>query len=102
MSSGIPRNVNIYRWIELKLVASPKLFDPPHGVAFLLECLDHRIGAGEVARADGDHDCAGLRHPLLDPLAPIGVALANQRVAKLRGGRQILVKGPRDALDVAA
>src|SRR4029078_11809772 len=102
MSSGIARQVNIYRQIDRKLVALPKLFDPLDLVAALFERLDDRIGTGEVAGADGDEDRARLAHPAFDPFRPIGVALADQGGAQVRGGRQVSVEGPRNALDVAA
>src|SRR5690242_3564144 len=54
-----------------------------------------------MTRADGNHDLAGLRHSLLDPLAPIGIALENQIALKFRRAGKILIEAIRDPFDVA-
>src|SRR3954452_6241886 len=101
MSSEIPRKVNIYRWIGRALGRS-KLLQPPNGVTVLLEHLEDRVLAGQMPCADCNHDRAGLRHALLDPSAPIGVALSDQGLAEGRGPGEIAVEGLRDSGDVAA
>src|SRR3954452_14104385 len=102
MSSEIRENVKICRWISAIWGGGPRLLQPANLVPVLLEHFDDRIFTGEVAGADRDHDGSGLCHALLDPPAPIGIALANERVAKHGRGGNIAIEGLRDAANIAA
>src|SRR5437016_3409020 len=55
-----------------------------------------------MARSNRDEELAGLRHPPLDPAAPVGVPALDQRLLKLGRACEIVVESPRDRFDVAA
>src|SRR5207244_8584928 len=58
--------------------------------------------SSDVCSSDlGNHNRAGLGHPMFDPLAPIRIALPDEGIAKGRGGRKVAVEGVGDADHVA-
>src|SRR5690348_1780578 len=78
------------------------LLQAAHLVAALLQHLEHRILAGEMAGADRNHDRSRLRQPVLDPFRPIGVALLKQGLPHFRGFGEFAVESACDSLDVSA
>ena len=78
-----------------------RLLDTLYAVTVALELGDDRIGTGQVARADRDHDGSGLAHALLDPLAPVCVARVEESVGELRRIGEIAVERPRNTANVA-
>src|SRR5437868_9172681 len=78
------------------------LLHASHVIAALPKHIDDRILARQVTRADGDHDCSGLGHALLDPTAPIGIAALDQRLLEIGRGAKIAIEAARDGVDVAA
>src|SRR3954462_10045850 len=77
-----------------------RLLNTSDAIAIPLQQCDNRVPSCQMARANSDHDGAGLCHALLDPFAPICVTLVNQRLRELRRASEVAVERPCDPLDI--